>query len=421
MFFFFDNNKVQDVLNRIGTGRINEIIDATKAVYQTDNLKEVPLEDRFEILHSSLGLSDKQFDSLIADNSPVFRTVKGHAFEAAFEHFVRTNGYDIEDVGGDGDVDLSVNGHNLQLKTPNLSGTRGNVIEYKTHKTHGAKSEDESMDYYHKVTDFAEFFVGLISYNPFKVFIIPRERLPRHPKNAMYIQSPFKLHVSTKFGENSFINRFDLLGISIKQPNFSVVNTQNELMPKTANAIHLATHLIVDTIMRECNFRIWDMSIRGFAREIALLSFLQNNSIAYSDDPKRYKPDRGEKSDLVVLSKNGNAFIQVKGVSTNHCEFNKGDSIIATETQLTRGRVNDHPTQSRLYKTTDFDYLILAVEPCICNLIEDKFEWNFFLIPVSELRLHSTIPSRIAQIQKFQFEQLMKYRLDSNRIRSIWG
>lgn len=419
--FLFSFDKLNDVLSNIGTGRIGEIIKAIKTEYQTDNLEDIPLEERFEILHSSLGLTGEQFDKMIADNSPVLRTVKGHAFEAAFEYFVRSNGYEIKDIGGDSDIDLYVNGLGLQLKTPNLGGTNGDIYEYKTHKTHGAKSEMESMDYYHRVNDFAEYFVGLISYNPFKVFIVPRERLPRHPQSNLHIKSPFKLDAASMFGEDNYINRFDLLGIKINDPHFSVANTENEIMPNTAKSIQLTTRLIVDSIMRECNFRIWDMSIRGFAREIALLSFLDSNSISYSNTPTKYKEERGEKADLVVFTKKGNIFIQVKGVSTNNCDFQKENSIIATETQLTRGRVNDHPTQSRLYKTTDFEYVILAVEPCISNLIEDKYEWNFYLIPVSELRTHSTYPSRIASLQKFQFEQLKKYRLDTNRIRSILG
>ena len=54
--------------------------------------------------------------------------------------------------------------------------------------------------------------------------------------------------------------------------------------------------------------------------------------------------------------------------------FNGKDSIIATETQLTRGRVSNHPTQSRLYLKTDFDYLILCVDPPLVRLFDKEFD-----------------------------------------------
>lgn len=394
----------------LGNGRIENIISALKQIYEVDNISSVSTEIKLEALCSALGLSAEEFDEMLANNSPVLRTVKGHAFEVAFEQILKSNGISVSDIGGDSDIDLQIGLCSLQLKTPNLGGCNESVIEYKTHKTHGAKSERESMDYYHKINDFADYFVGLISYLPFKVFIIPKEKLPRHKFDNKYIQSPFKLDINNPEHSN-YINAFDALGFSVDNLSLATITNQDhELLPKTSSIIGVSTDVILDTILKGCNFRIWDMSIRGFAREVALHRFLKNRNIRYSTQTTQYRKERGDKADLVVWNEKGERiFLQVKGVSTNNCQFD--NDIIATETQLTRGRVNDHPTQSRLYLATDFDSLILATEPCITYMFEGTAEWSFFLIPTSKLKRHSTLPHRIASLQKFSWKDIAIYKL----------
>ncbi len=100
---------------------------------------------------TALQLRADELDSIIADNYPVFRTIKGHAFEIVFEYLVKSAGFDVTDVGGDGNVDLIVSGVKLQLKTPYSAGTTDKIVQYKTHKTHGAKSEKRVNDYHHNV------------------------------------------------------------------------------------------------------------------------------------------------------------------------------------------------------------------------------------------------------------------------------
>lgn len=409
---------MNDLFPLLGLGRIQNIIHALKTYYNVESISELSVEVKLKALCLSIGLNIKQFDSMIANNSPVLRTVKGHAFEVTFERILTYNNIQVSDVGGDSDIDLQVFGHTLQLKTPNLGGSTNTDFEYKTHKTHGAKSERESMDYYHKVDNFADFFVGLISYSPFRVFILPKEKLPKHPLDNKYIISPFKLSLSGGlFEEESYVNAFNLLGITLNDFSLSsIINSNNELLPLTSSAIGIKTEIILDTILRECNFRIWDMSIRGFAREVALKSFFDNNGITYSDTPTKYREERGDKADLVIFSNNSqNIFIQVKGISTNNCTFNQKESIIDTETQLTRGRVNDHPTQSRLYLVSDFEFLILAVEPTVTYNIENNKEWVFFMIPTSILNKHSQMPHRLSSIQKFKWKDLESYRLKNNQ------
>lgn len=415
LFFFFFFDEHQHYL--LGDGRIGDIIFALKQKYGTDDLSTISASEKLDYLCGSLNFTRDEFDLMIASNSPVMRTVKGHAFEVAMEYIYKKNGISIKDVGGDGDVDHIVNGHTIQLKTPNMAGTTSTMIEYKTHKTHGAKSENESMEYYHDIDSFAEYFMGLISYQPLKVFIIPKQQLERHPLNRRYIKSPFKVPIS----KTQYINNFQELGIKLNlNKDANIAPLQNELLPRTSHAIGLKSEIIIDTILREENFRIWDMSIRGFAREIALKRYLDRQNVKYVGNPVTIRPERGDKSDIAIRLNNGKyTFVQVKGVSTNNCAFQGIDSILATETQLTRGRVNDHPTQSRLYLATDFDYLMLCLDPAISYKSGLGEDWFFAMIPSSELRRHGDYPRRYSSMQHFSSRQLAKYELTPERIAQI--
>lgn len=406
-------------LQLLQEGRLRDLLDFLKKNYSTEDINSISLANKIKAICLFLDLTINQFDELIAFNSPVLRTVKGHAFEAAFEKFIKMNGYNIVDVGGDTDVDLSINGYSLQLKTPYLAGTTDDFITYKTHKTHGAKSNLESISYYHTVEEFADFFVGLISYNPFKVFIIPKGQLPKLHGNRKYIESPFCLSTS-KF--KNYINKFTLLGLNIDS-SISVNNTNNnELLPQSSKIIGVNTDIIIDTILRECNFRIWDMSIRGFAREITIKQFLKKTDITYSDKPLEYRNFRADKADLVLLTKRTKKpiFIQIKGISINNCDFSKENPIIATETQLTRGRINNHPTQSRLYLEKDFEYLFLALDPAISLKINRPYGWRYYLIPTTILKKHHMYTNRIAPIQRFSISELEQYLVSTKQMVSLF-
>ena len=382
--------------------------------YDTQSMANIPAQDKLDALCGALELSYSEFDSLIADNSPVFRTIKGHCFEAVFQNVLAQNGIQSLDVGGDSDIDISVNGYGLQLKTPNLAGTASSICEYKTHKTHGAKSEGESMDYYHRIDDFADFFVGLVSYSPFKVLIIPKKDLPRHHSDSQYISSPFRLNWKDEFAR--YVNAFDALGVKMKRIDLSsIIAGKKELLPKTAIKAGLTTDIVLNTILREENFRIWDMSIRGFAREIVIKRILNDIGVKFTDEPKTIRPERGEKADMAIMRKDSIAFVQIKGVSVRKCKFNGLDSLIAVETQLTRGRVNDHPTQSRLYLYSDFDYLFLALDPPISFLVYGRFEWSVFLIPSDKLTRHFRFNNRYSSFQQFVARDLEEYKLSQNK------
>lgn len=366
------------------------------------------------VLSRALGLDLKQIDDLIVDNPPVLRTIKGHVFETFFDTFITKNGYEVKEIGGDKSIDRIVNKYTLQLKTPNMAGTKNNFVEYKTHKTHGAKSENESIDYYHRVDRFADFLVGLISYDPFRIIFISRDELPRTEKSILHIKSPFRVDITRHPG----INSFERIGVSINSDfTDETLIHEDEYFSRTCEKLSVSSEIILNTILKQENFRIWDMNLRGFAREKAFKNYSQEIGL------KLLKPiitgrKRHEKADYVALIDNVYEYYQIKGISTNNCNLYLKDPIIATETQLTRGRVNDHPTQSRLYRYTDFDYLILCLEPPIVRICHEMYhqsleieQWEFYKISMKLLKRHSKFSNRIKSIQKFLYSTLQMYKI----------
>lgn len=402
-----------------GTGRIRDIISYLKTTYQVDSVKKLSAQVKLDALCEVIQFTPTQLDTLIVGNSPVLRTIQGHAFEIVFEHLVTANGNTYTFIGGDTNIDGTVNNNTLQLKTPYKSGTRGIVVSYKSHKTHGAKSEAESMEYYTKLSSFPDVLVGLISYSPFQVIFLRRNEIPTHPKDPDRILSPFTIKWEGHLGLNSF-ERIGITSFDITCIEDLIPVGENELLPKTATILQLRTDHILNTILMENNFRIWDMNIRGFAREFWFINLLLTQKIIYFD-PKKVRLHRGDKADLALrLAEDKRyVFFQMKGVSINCCSFNGINSIVGVETQLTRGRVNDHPTQSRLYLDTDFDYLIVGLDPPLVqryNLELEKqvpLHWEFYVLPVARLARHSKFLNRLKSVQSFRYQELQQYRVSS--------
>lgn len=397
-----------------GTGRIGEIIDSIEKRYGTP-IDVISADSLLLELCNSMQITPNVLDQVIAGNSPVLRTVKGHCFETYFDLLLKEFKIQTEVVGGDHEVDRVVNGHSLQLKTPTESGTRGTVVQYKTHKTHGAKSESESLDYYSSEDGFADFLVGLVSYEPLRILFLPKHEIPRHPVSPRHLRSPFSIETAG----NRRLNAFDLIGLEFHlDPAYKGPRSGAELLPVAADAIGVSSEVIIRTILSRPNFRIWDMSVRGFLRERVFQDALDGSGIEHVPPTSTGRP-RADKADIALARQGADPlFAQMKGISTNNCQFDIADPVIATETQLTRGRVNDHPTQSRLYLVSDFDFLILAIDPPvsqICSMAssgDSVLKWEFYAIPVSGLKTHSAMPHRLASLQKFKYSTLQSYRID---------
>lgn len=398
-----------------GTGRIHEIIDALQKQYNCDSMDDISVKNKLDALCVNVGLDYNEFDDLIMDNSPVLRTVKGHVFETFFDALLRSNGYEVKEIGGDKAVDREVNGFSLQLKTPTLAGTRDDLVQYKTHKTHGAKSELESLDYYHQRSHFADFLVGLISYDPLNIIFIPNNKLPPHPKSPEHILSPFTVN----WRESAGLNNFKCIGVDLKSVEGVLPVLGKEHLPRLSKFLNVTSEAIVDTILNKENFRIWDMAIRGFAREKAFERFAQSLGLPLVP-PLTTGKDRADKADHAIPINDGKSYVylQMKGVSTNNCTFDSDECIVGVETQLTRGRVNDHPTQSRLYLKTDFDYLIIGLDPALTHtyrrgtgIKKPELEWEFYSIPTEKLECHPDMPHRLKSLQKFSYLGIQDYQI----------
>lgn len=409
------------IIENMHSGRISEIYDLAEEYFNCPPAYLNP-EIKLQILCTVMNITPNDLDTIITEHSEVNRTIKGHAFEVAFDTMMLYNDINCEEVGGDTDVDRVINGSSLQLKTPYMAGCNFDegIVSYKTHKTHGAKSQRESVDYYHKVSDFADYLVGLVTYEPFQVIVVPKEELPRVKRYRAYIESPLFI----KYSSMDKINNFEQLGIE-KQLSFpkDLLNLEdNECLPISSKTLQLKSDFILRAIFIKDNFRIWDMNIRGFIREHVLNNVLLEYGIrTYPVSITRL--ERSDKCDLVLKSRRNNFVrFQVKGLTWRGCRLNGKDTVIDCETQLSRGHVNDHPTQSRLYQTTDFDYLIIAIEPPYINTLslhtfgEYNYNWQFYCIPTSDLRRHHLYTNRIASHQYISFEQLENYIIDHNWI-----
>ncbi len=391
-------------------GRISEIIALSEDYYNCP-ASELSTEQKLNALCFAQKISPEELDEVIASHSQVLRTVKGHAFEVVFDYLMSKNGIACVEVGGDGDTDRMVNGYTLQLKTPYVDGCSDGIVSYKTHKTHGAKSEQESMDYYHRVCDFADFLVGLISYDPLNIIIVPKEDLPRI--GPSHIQSPMYLNIN----DSAYVNNYSQLGISgqlsYSRSDFVVGNS--EVLPLSSKAIDIKSEYILRAIFIRENFRIWDMNMRGFIREKKLESALSSHGVR-TFPVNITGMERSDKCDIVLRSKSGEYVrFQVKGLTWGGCRLKHGQAVIDCETQLSRGRVNDHPTQSRLYKVTDYEYLIIAIDPPYTNSLSlsafgtPDYHWKFYAIPMSDLRKHPKYPNRVFSHQKIPYDVLQKY------------
>lgn len=415
-------NFEQYLIKNIYGGRISEIYDISEN-YFNQSPQDLAPETKLHILCSIMKITPSDLDEIISSHSAVSRTIKGHAFEVVFDAMMHLNKIECIEVGGDTNVDRQINNHTLQLKTPFVNGCSDGIVSYKTHKTHGAKSETESMNYYHQVNDFADFLVGLVSYEPFHVLIVPKSELPRTKNSVNHIESPMFL----KNDNPSWLNNFHQFGISIPLdfPTELLLPQSNECLPLSSNLLQLRSDYILRAIFIKDNFRIWDMNMRGFIREhVFTMKLLKNGIKSYPVTITGLA--RSNKCDI-VLKKKDNRYVcfQVKGLTWNGCTLNKENTTIDCETQLSRGRVNDHPTQSRLYMDTDFEYLIIAIDPPYANTLSletfgtANYSWNFYCIPMSQLRKHPKYTHRVSSHQYIKYQELQQYRIHDDWF-SIW-
>lgn len=397
---------------KANNGRISEIIHLTSDFYGCET-RNLSVEQKLNGLCAASLVEVSDIDLIISQHSEVERTVKGHAFESVFDAMMKKNGIDCQEVGGDSDVDRQINGFSLQLKTPFENGCKPGFVSYKTHKTHGAKSEKESMGYYHRFSDFADFLIGLVSYKPFSVLIIKKNELPCVEKDANYIKSPAMFSINNTNQLNNF-SRLNIKG-TLVFPESVIEPSLDEKLPKTSKKLKVRTEYILNAIFDVANFRIWDMNMRGFIREFVLTREMRKRNVQLFP-VSALRDSRADKVDVLLKDKVTGKFarFQVKGLTWG---VKKTLDKIDCETQLSRGRINDDPTQSRLYHENDFDYLIIMIDPVYENTLSihnfsiGNYDWGIYCIPVKELCRHATFTHRIKPHQYIAFKELQKYKV----------
>lgn len=340
-------------------------------------------KEKFGLLLNSLKVNFLEFDEFLSATPHILRSVRGHAFEVWFDREMAERGYVLEKIGGDNVVDRKYGGFSLQLKTPYLNGTKENkVVQYKMHKTHGA--ERKPLCYYKK-EEFADFLVGM---HPKKgVIICPKDKLLTRGEVSQRLD--FKEYVADPLPfewDTEWLNRYDLLNMNIDDAPVILEHTAEEstLFPKTISKIGFTDYDIVHAILDENNFRIWEQLIKGSIREFHFKKFANKSNIKLLDPSEGENMNGRERQKIDYLLEDG-VRIQVKGLTRGMCNEN----ILGCETQCSHGRV---PT--RLYKTSDFDYLAIVIDP---NSLPKKLEethgidtaiYNFLIVPMSRLPIH---------------------------------
>jgi hypothetical protein len=78
--------------NLLNKGRITDILSALKTFHQIENISELSDDAKLNVLLTAIQLPVHAFDDLLANNPPVLRTIKGHAFEVVFKRILQLLG-----------------------------------------------------------------------------------------------------------------------------------------------------------------------------------------------------------------------------------------------------------------------------------------------------------------------------------------
>jgi len=342
--------------------------------------------DIIKEFHSKVGFIPwKELEEFILKTPHVWRPIKGHCFETLFDNFIESLGKHTKPIGGDDAVDREINGITLQLKTPYISGTiSGQRISYALHKTHGLEKKPHNL-YTH--SDFADFLIGFHPED--KLIICPNQQIPRNKdypnrKWGEYLADPVIFDWNSKW-----INRFDLLGLDIKEFKNPHNGENNELFPRIGKETRLSDIEIIKTIMKPENFRVFVHNLQGSIREIHFNKACEERGIKLSEVSSDRTTREKIKVDFLYKGKK----IQVKGITKRLSQ----QETLGVEIKGSHGR-----TPQRLYKKNDFDVLAVVIDPYLLPPSKDidNTKYNFYLINVSALPLHKNSKKNMYAFKK---------------------
>lgn len=321
-------------------------------------------------------------DDVATSDSNILRPIKGVAFEEYFKKILISHlpSILIHDGIGDDDVDLSVNGHRLQLKTPVTQSIRPGIsFGVALHKTHGDETKPNCL---YKPSN--KPFDFLVAFHPSDgILFVPLDKIPRHKKWPDYFADPACFP-----WDSEWINRWDLIGLTpLKGKSLDTrIVPSSSMLPKLSAATYLEDYEIITMLSKPEYFRAAVMGLKGNLKERWFKTKLQSLGFNVQNSPGAYYP-----YDLILFNKiNEIIRIQIKGTSKGMCDISK--SRVGFEMMGTHGQF-----PVRGYKKRDIDFVAIIISehqlPSNCNI--DK-GLNFLLIPVNDLPHHHLIGNGVA-------------------------
>ncbi len=316
-------------------------------------------------------------DQVACSDANILRPIKGVCFETLFSKLIKkiSTSATVRAGVGDSDIDLFINGYELQLKTIDRGSTTNNrTVGVALHKTHGDETRPNNLYSKNKPT-----FDFLVVFHPNSgILIIPYDEIPENSRWPGYLADPAKFDWNSKW-----LNRWDLIGF----PEFKGVCLDERhpptesLLPCLSNETYLMDYDIIETLCKPEYFRAAVMGLKGNLKEHWVIENLIKNGYAITR-PKESYP----KYDFIVTnSKNEKIKVQAKGTSKNMC--NSDNYTIGVEVMGTHGQFPE-----RGYKKTYFDYVVIIISR---DQIHKKYNikdgLHFVYISMADLPLHYLI------------------------------
>jgi len=334
------------------------------------------LKSKFESIIEIENIDWEIIEHIVQKDANILRPIKGVAFEEYFKKILRNKfpNIDIKDGEGDSDIDLFVNGHKLQLKTPAKAPTIENrFVGVSLHKTHGLERRPHNL---YKISE--KTFDFLILQHPVSgIFIIPYNEIPEHNSWPGYLNDPAKIP-----WDSPWLNNWGLLGLD-EIDGQSIDDReapQNSELPFLSKATYLEDYEIIEMLCKPEYFRAAVMGLKGNIKEHWFEEYLKK--LGYKVDPPE---GPYPKYDLAIKDINGETKkIQTKGTSKNMCNIDK--NTIGVEVMGTHGRF-----PGRGYKKSMIDYVAVVISSKQLPKIQLSTGPHFILIPVEDLPFHYKI------------------------------
>ena len=334
------------------------------------------LRKKFERIIEINDLDLSVIDKLAMKDANILRPIKGAAFEVYFkkilqQHYPTLN---IEAGPGDSDVDLTINGFNLQLKTIDSGSTKvGSSVGVALHKTHG--NEKRPYNLYKQITPTFDFLV--VMHPASGIMIVPYNAIPGNSSHSGCLADPAKFDWN-----NEWINRWDLLGFNnLKNRTIdSRAIPSQSTIPFISSQTYLQDFEIIEMFCQPEYFRAAVMGLNGNIKEIWFIDHLSRMNLNPIEPTENYP-----KYDVALKAKNGSLIkVQVKGTSKNMCSLES--SRIGVEIMGTHGQF-----PHRGYKKTMFDYAAVIISEAQLPVEYKGTGLHFVIIPMLDLPLHYKI------------------------------